>query len=1025
MQIIVLGMHRAGTSAVTRLINMMGAYLGPNNLLMPASSDNPKGYWERVDIQQLNEFVLKKSDANWRNVSKIDPTNIDPTVLDEFRQRASKIIVEMNGHSPWIIKDPRLCLLFQLWLPLLQFPLCIHVARHPMAVAQSLKKRDGLPLHFGIALWEHYNTRAILASNGLPRLTVSYERLMEKPNEAVEELYKALSAHGAPSLQLPNKHKTAEFLNNELQHYKIAKDNSSDFLTLGQTRLWNILNAEKMEWHYAFNNLDVGMAALKDYEQLFTDLGKLRTEIHHLNVKATEHEKKINQLELNAELNNTNNDSLIKKYVSDVNTMIRLFESLHHDTQLAFDSMTWKLGYLIAEAGRKIGVLQRSPMVQDHIKRIIKSYQIWRNKNPFISKDAHRSIIILADIKNTFNYNNSLESLNFKEEHEEEYLNFNEEDYLNRYPDVKDAVERGQFRNGLEHYQLLGRNEILGGTRPYSTSNSSLPLKIYNEDDRIQCKLEIEKWQRKPVISVIMPVYNVELKWLKAAINSVRHQIYPHWQLCIVDDHSSRQETLDYLKSLDHPAIQLKILTENQGIALASNAALSLATGEYLTFLDHDDEITPDAFYEIVKIINKSDPDLIYSDEDKLTLEGYYIETHFKPDYSPDLIFSINYICHLSVYRKSLLEKIGHFRTGFEGAQDYDLLLRALDHTDRVFHIPRILYHWRKISGSTAAKFNNKHYAWEAGRLAIADTLKRRNIEGTVALGHIPGNYRVQRKLLKSPKISIIIPFKDKPDLLKQCLDSILLKTTYPNFEIIGVSNNSSEAETFSLMDAYKNQDARIRFLSHDIPFNFPAINNFAVKQATGEHLILLNNDIVVITPDWLEALLEHSQRPDVGAVGAKLYYPDDTVQHGGVIIGLGGIAGHAHKYYQRGDTGYFHRLNLIQNFSAVTAACLMVKKSLYELIGGMDEANLPIAFNDVDFCLRLREKGYLNVFTPYCELYHHESKTRGYEDTPQKKQRFAKEIAYMRKRHATILRDGDPYYNINLPLDREDFGML
>ena len=505
MQIIVLGMHRAGTSAVTRLINMMGAYLGPNKLLMPASSDNPKGYWERVDVQQLNESVLKKFDATWRFVSKIDTTSIDPAIVDEFRQRASKILVEMNEHGPWIIKDPRLCLLFQLWLPLLQAPLCIHVARHPMAVAKSLEKRDGLPLHFGIALWEHYNTRAILASNGLPRLTVSYERLMEKPNEAVEELHEALTAHGVSSFQLPNKHKTAEFLNNELQHYKIAKDNSSDFLTLGQTRLWNILNTEKMESHYAFDNLDVSMAALKSYEQLFTDLGKLRTEIHHLNVKATENEKKINQLELNAELNNTNNDSLIKKYVSDVNTMIRLFESLHHDTQLAFDSMTWKLGYLIAEAGRKLGVLQRTPMVQDHIKRIIKSYQIWRNKNPFISKDAHRSIIILADIKNTFNYNNSVESLNFREDHEEEYLNFNEEDYLNRYPDVKEAVERGQFRNGLEHYQLLGRNEILGGTRPYTTSNSSLPLKIYNEDDRVQCKLEIEKWQRKPCLLYTSP----------------------------------------------------------------------------------------------------------------------------------------------------------------------------------------------------------------------------------------------------------------------------------------------------------------------------------------------------------------------------------------------------------------------------------------------------------------------------------------------------------------------------------------
>ncbi|MBL8251107.1 MAG: glycosyltransferase family 2 protein, partial [Candidatus Competibacter sp.] len=496
-------------------------------------------------------------------------------------------------------------------------------------------------------------------------------------------------------------------------------------------------------------------------------------------------------------------------------------------------------------------------------------------------------------------------------------------------------------------------------------------------------------------------------------------------ELCIADDGSTRPETLAVLRQIGDPRCKIQFLERNRGIAAASNAALALAQGEYVAFLDHDDELTSDALYRVVKAVHQHDPDLIYSDEDKLSPQGYRLEPHFKPDYSPDLLLSINYICHLSVYRKSLLAKTGAFREGFEGAQDHDLVLRALDQAERIHHIPKILYHWRMIPGSTAARFDSKHHAWEAGRRAVEDTLRRRGIAGEALPGQYPGSYRVKRAIRERPLISILMPFRDHPDLLRHCLDSILEKSTYANFELLGISNNSLEPETFAAMDHYSAKDSRVRFVRHDVPFNYAAINNFASRQAKGAQLLLLNNDMTIITPDWLEALLEHSQRPEVGAVGAKLYYPDDTVQHGGVIVGVGGIAGHAHKYTPRDDPGYFSRLHLIQNLSAVTAACLMVKKALYDQIGGMDERHLTVAFNDVDFCLRLREKGYLNVFTPYCELYHHESKTRGYEDTPRKKQRFAKEIAYMRKRHAAILRDGDPYYNLNLPLDREDFGML
>lgn len=526
------------------------------------------------------------------------------------------------------------------------------------------------------------------------------------------------------------------------------------------------------------------------------------------------------------------------------------------------------------------------------------------------------------------------------------------------------------------------------------------------------------------LISIIIPVYNVKRRWLEAAVESVRQQSYPHWSLCIADDGSSWRETLDYLHQLNDQRIKIVFLASNQGIAAASNAALTLAEGEFIGFLDHDDELTPDALQEVAQVIAELKPDLIYSDEEYIKTGGVRYSAHFKPDYSPDLLLSINYICHLTVYRRSLLQQIGGLHDGYDGAQDYDLLLRCLEQTDKIVHIPKILYRWRRIPGSTAEHFANKHYAWETGCRVVADALNRRSISGNAIVGKHPGIYRVRRQIKNKPTVSIIIPFHDSPEVLKQCLDSILNKTTYPFFEIIGVSNQSQEPATFAMMADYLHRDTRIRFVRYDQPFNFSAINNFAVTLTHGEHILLLNNDIEVINPDWLEALLEHSQRPEIGAVGAKLYYPNNTIQHAGVIIGIGGSAGHSHKCLDRDDPGYFNRLDVIQNISAVTGACLMVKKTLYQALGGLDEINLPIAFNDVDFCLRLREQGYLNIFTPYCELYHYESRSRGLETTPDRKRRFHQESHYLRRRHPDIFTKGDPYYNQNLPLNCETFGL-
>ncbi|QCT94703.1 glycosyltransferase [Caminibacter mediatlanticus TB-2] len=535
---------------------------------------------------------------------------------------------------------------------------------------------------------------------------------------------------------------------------------------------------------------------------------------------------------------------------------------------------------------------------------------------------------------------------------------------------------------------------------------------------------EIERFEKKPLISIIMPVYNVEERWLKLAIESVERQWYKNWELCIVDDASTREETKKYLKSLNNTKIKIKFLEKNQGISGASNEALKLAKGEYIALMDNDDELTPDALYEVVKAINEQEAEFIYSDEDKIDINGNYVEPHFKPDFAPDMFLSQNYLSHLGVIKKELIDRVGGFEKGLEGSQDYDLYLKVLEHTNKIYHIPKVLYHWRKIPGSTAEGFSNKDYAQEAGRKALENAMKRRSIEAIVKNGLKAGTYKIDYKIKGNPLISIIIPFKDKPELLRTCVESILNKSTYNNFEIIGISNNSEEKETFDEMNRLENLDRRVKFYEYNIPFNYSKINNYAVNNyANGEHIVLMNNDIEIITPNWIEEMLMFSQRDDVGCVGAKLYYPDNTIQHAGVILGLGGVAGHSHKYYKREDCGYFHRACIVQNLSAVTAALMMVKKRIYEEVRGLDEENLKVAFNDVDFCLRVREKGYLNVFNPWVEAYHYESKSRGLEDTPEKIERFQKEINYMKQKYGKILLK-DPYYNPNLTLDKEDFSL-
>ncbi len=556
------------------------------------------------------------------------------------------------------------------------------------------------------------------------------------------------------------------------------------------------------------------------------------------------------------------------------------------------------------------------------------------------------------------------------------------------------------------------------GMKPGDRYDIWLKNNSLSEAKKNAIREEIDQFSYRPKISIIMPVYNVAEIWLEKAIDSVFAQLYENWELCIVDDASTKKHINKVLlKYKSHKKIKLKFLEENRGISQASNEALSLATGEFVGLLDHDDELSPDALYENVKILNQyPEADLIYSDEDKLNPEGKRIEPYFKPSWSPDLLLSYNYICHFSVYRKTMLDKINGFRSGYEGSQDYDLLLRLTEKTDKIYHIPKILYHWRQIKGSTSTVHKEKISHINNSIKALQETLHRRKIEGTVEKGinfDQFESYRVKRKLEQKPLISIIMPMKDKVSYLKKNLESIEEKTEYENYEIVIVDNNSKERETFDYLKSIEKKKF-IRILQYKSEFNFSKINNYAVSKVKGEHILFLNNDIEVISHGWLTAMLEHSLRKEVGAVGAKLIFPNNTIQHAGTIVGLGGTAGHSHKHFPADSNGYFGALNTIRNYSAITAACMMIRKEVFEEVGRFDEKKLAVAFNDVDLCLKIRKKGYLIVYTPFTALYHHESISRGYDLNPD-------EISAMNNRWRAILLS-DPYYNPNLSLDSEDF---
>ncbi len=548
------------------------------------------------------------------------------------------------------------------------------------------------------------------------------------------------------------------------------------------------------------------------------------------------------------------------------------------------------------------------------------------------------------------------------------------------------------------------------------------------EEIRVQRETVFDK---KMTFSILVPLYNTPRIFLKEMIESVQAQTYENWELCLADgsdaDHAYVGElSLAYGK--EDGRIKYEKLSSNQGISGNTNACFEMASGEYIGLFDHDDVLHPCVLFEYAKVINEQDADYLYCDEATFTKGNInrMITLHFKSDFAIDTLRANNYICHFSVFHRRLLEGTQLFRTQFDGSQDHDMILRLTSLAKNVVHVPKLLYYWRSHKGSVASSISAKTYAIEAARSAIGDHLTKCGfahfkVMSTRAFETI---FRIQYELLDTPKISIIIPSKDNVSDLKRCIDSILTTSTYPFYEILVVENNSIEPETKAYYDSLREVE-QVRIMKVEGPFNYARINNLAVEEATGTYVILLNNDTKVIAPNWIEELLMYAQRSDVGAVGAKLYYEDRTIQHAGIVIGLGAhrSAGHTHYGVAYENVGYMGKLCYAQNVTAVTGACLMVSKAQYEEVGGLDE-NYRVALNDVDFCLKLRKKGYLNMFNPYCELYHYESKSRGLDTDGEKAKRYQVEVDYFRTQWKEELEKGDPYYNVNFSLDRSDYAL-
>lgn len=1131
--LLVLGMHRSGTSALTRVVNLLGVDLG-TDLMEAAEGNNERGFWEHQGIVDRHDRLMADLGMRWDDPRAMPEDWLAHPATAAARKDLEAILDAEFASAPlWGVKDPRMCRLLPLWRPMLEARgvqvMALHMLRHPLEIARSLERRDGMPRGRALMLWLRHQIEALEFSADVPQSWASFDRLMSawkaEMSKVDGDLHLGFDDRiGAVAAEIDG------FLDVGLRHHALDDDvlKTEPALAAWVGRVYDAVRLadggdreraldtirqvqeeiDRSAYYFDDTFADWAGLELRLRGEIETRDGRVRllddsvrerdgrvaerdSRIAERERQIDDRDKTIEALEgtiksLNGTIDELRDDiDELKDEVVARDGHIHNLASARTDLQdhiAAMEASTsWRLTAPVRRVGNFVrrlrrvthiltpGELFRAEHVDGDIWEATDTFPVmvlrsnrgrmpsgWVELTYSIKADKIAAPSLFADLGTGTS------------EIDRKRLPVTDGETVTCFVRLPDDVKglrldpiswKGRFEMGPIRAREISRAELLrvlaanaysqDGLRPilgnlrqggiqglkeYLIKKLPKPIETYEDwhdifyalkdADRAAIRAHIARMATRPLFSVVMPTYETPADLLEKAVESVKAQLYGAWELCIADDGSKSPETRRMLEryAAEDPRIKVVFRETNGHISAATNSALELATGEWVALLDHDDELTEDALYWMAASLEADpDADILYSDEDKIDEEGKLSDPYFKPDWSPELFLSQNMINHLGVYRRSLIEKAGRFREGFEGSQDYDLALRVLEQTsdDRVRHVPAVLYHWRTVAGSVALATGEKTYPYERARKAIAEHLERKGVKAEVIAGRDGLSHRVRPDLpARKPHVTVIVPTRDRLDMMRMVVTGLLETTDYPNWDLIIVDNGSEKAETLEYF-AEIQADKRISVLRDDAPFNFSRLNNLAVAQAKGPLILLLNNDIEPIDAGWLEEMVRQIQRPGVGAVGAKLYYPTDTVQHVGVTTGIGGVAGHFDKHLPREAPGYFSRAQLIHNVTAATAACLLTTKKIYKQVGGMNEKELKVAFNDVDFCLKIRAAGHRIVLTPFAELYHHESVSRGLEDTAEKRDRFRSEMLWMRSKWGDAL-DADPYFSPNLSLDQE-----
>jgi GT2 family glycosyltransferase len=1083
--IVVLGMHRSGTSAITRGLQVLGVGLGDR--LMPAIEDNnAKGFWEDIDLNALNIEMLSVIDSDWHYLAPMTASDVEVLRSKGYFLRATELLRQKVGSTPVFgFKDPRVTKLLPFWKKVFrhcQFDVNYVLAvRHPLSVVKSLAKRDGFETEKSYLLWLGHVITGLLESKGSRRMLVDYDSLMQLPEHQLDRIAKCFGlALDASELQT---YKT-EFLDQDLRHSMFEPKD----LELDKSCPALVREVYKALLDVAIDKIQIDDAAIqKRVEKWNTEFGRLNTmltlvdrlqlqkttveqivvnrdsQISSLKQAAAERDTQISNLrqivaERDGQISNlkqivAERDGQIanlKQVVAERDGQIANLRQIvaERDGQLVNlkqtvverDGQLVNLKQIVTERDGQIASLnERTEMLNNRLMLVdqeisernrtvqaqantiaeLQSSTSWRITRPLRyvgiqgrkAKDVRAIVRRLLQDEPLMVQSKKVLRVLHREGWQGVKVRIRHQHYLATQSAVVSpaALPCAEMGFSLEPAAIVrdlqGHYTLAAAAKGYTYIEPQCPADL---------EAQLKAMQITPLFSIVVPVYNTTPELLQAVLVSVQAQWYPHWQLVLADDASPAEATRKALSQIEHPQVKLLRLENNQGIAGATNAALEAADGDFIVFMDHDDELTVDCLYELALCIERELPDVIYSDEDKLTEDGQYTQPHFKPDWSPDTMMSTMFTCHVSCVRRSLLEKVGGLRSEYDGCQDWDFVLRVSEHTSRISHIPKVLYHWRIISESVASDIAAKPYVLEASRRARMDALERRGLKGSVeAVSQVPGYFRVNYHLRGTPSISIIIPSRDNGQVLQRCIDSIQKKSSYRNFEIIILDNGSADQSTLSYLQELHNE-RQARVIRHDAPFNFSELNNIGAKNASGELLLFLNDDTEVLCSDWLERMGGYAQLSHVGAVGAKLLYPGGKeVQHAGILNLVNGPV-HAFLRNDSERPGYFMRNLLEYNWLAVTGACLMMEASKFNALGGFD-VTLPIAYNDIELCLRSVEKGFYNVVCQAVTLIHHESVSRGLDHVdPLKLQRLQKELGYLYSIHPGYFQY-DPFHNPNL----------